>query len=105
MYLVFGGFAHIRVYVLLRTFSHPQVKEGKGATIDAQAFSDPQLPGKKHMLSTSATLMAPLTCQGFLWNPEIFIPSYIDYTPLENSREPIHEIFLSDEEIAQMFPE
>ncbi|CAK7244941.1 MAG: hypothetical protein STHCBS139747_006507 [Sporothrix thermara] len=37
---------------------------------------------------------------------EIFIPSYVDcdYTPLENRREPIHEIFLSDEEIEQMFP-
>ncbi|CAK7208414.1 hypothetical protein SCUCBS95973_000094 [Sporothrix curviconia] len=44
--------------------------------------------------------------QGFVWNPEIFIPSYVDYdyTPLENRREPIHEIFLSDEEIEQMFP-
>ncbi|ERT02704.1 uncharacterized protein SPSK_00584 [Sporothrix schenckii 1099-18] len=45
--------------------------------------------------------------QGFEWNPEIFIPSYIDcdYTPLDHRpREPIHEIFLSDEEIEQMFP-
>ncbi|EFX00907.1 hypothetical protein CMQ_1988 [Grosmannia clavigera kw1407] len=44
--------------------------------------------------------------QGFTWNPEIFVPSYIDfdYTPLENRREPVHEIVLSDEEIADMFP-
>lgn len=44
--------------------------------------------------------------QGFTWNPEIFVPSYIDYDyiPLENRREPVHEIFLSDEEIANMFP-
>ncbi|EPE03322.1 hypothetical protein F503_07625 [Ophiostoma piceae UAMH 11346] len=45
--------------------------------------------------------------QGFIWNPEIFVPSYVDYdyTPLENRREPIVEIFLSDEEVQQMFPE
>ncbi|TPX18203.1 uncharacterized protein E0L32_002712 [Thyridium curvatum] len=44
--------------------------------------------------------------QGFTWNPEIFLPSYIDYdyTPLENKREPVHEITLSDEEIKNMFP-
>ncbi|KAL1899177.1 hypothetical protein Sste5346_003099 [Sporothrix stenoceras] len=44
--------------------------------------------------------------QGFVWNPEIFIPSYVDcdYTPLDHRREPIHEIFLSDEEIEQMYP-
>ncbi|KAJ9148514.1 hypothetical protein NKR23_g4844 [Pleurostoma richardsiae] len=44
--------------------------------------------------------------QGFAWNPEIFLPSYVDcdYTPLENRREPVHEILLSDEEIKNMLP-
>ena len=44
--------------------------------------------------------------QGYLWNPEIFLPSYIDvdYTPLENQREPVIDIRLSDEEIANMYP-
>ncbi|KAL0939695.1 uncharacterized protein CTRU02_206305 [Colletotrichum truncatum] len=45
--------------------------------------------------------------QGFAWNPEIFLPSYVDcdYVPLENRREPVHEIVLSDEEINSMFPQ
>ncbi|KAI1504103.1 hypothetical protein F5X99DRAFT_69407 [Biscogniauxia marginata] len=44
--------------------------------------------------------------QGFAWNPEIFLPSYVDcdYVPLENRREPVHEIRLSDEEIKRMLP-
>ncbi|KAK1766481.1 hypothetical protein QBC33DRAFT_101303 [Phialemonium atrogriseum] len=44
--------------------------------------------------------------QGFIWNPEIFLPSYMDcdYVPLENRREPVHEILLSDEEIQKMLP-
>ncbi|KAK6833899.1 hypothetical protein PG987_008593 [Apiospora arundinis] len=45
--------------------------------------------------------------QGFAWNPEIFLPSYVDcdYTPLENRREPVHEIRLSDEEVRNMLPQ
>ncbi|CAJ2509413.1 Uu.00g144390.m01.CDS01 [Anthostomella pinea] len=44
--------------------------------------------------------------QGFVWNPEIFLPSYVDcdYVPLENRREPVHEIRLSDEELKRMLP-
>ncbi|KAI1363619.1 hypothetical protein F5Y08DRAFT_236092 [Xylaria arbuscula] len=44
--------------------------------------------------------------QGFMWNPEMFLPSYLDldYEPLENRREPVHEIRLSDEEIKKMLP-
>ncbi|KAI0878196.1 hypothetical protein GGS24DRAFT_497011 [Hypoxylon argillaceum] len=44
--------------------------------------------------------------QGFVWNPEMFLPSYLDldYEPLENRREPVHEIRLSDEEIKNMLP-
>lgn len=38
---------------------------------------------------------------------EIFLPSYVDcdYVPLENRREPVHDIILSDEEIKNMFPQ
>lgn len=45
----------------------------------------------------------PLTHQ----NIEIFLPSYVDcdYVPLENQREPVHEIILSDEESRQMLPQ
>ncbi|KAI1249315.1 hypothetical protein MGN70_008927 [Eutypa lata] len=45
--------------------------------------------------------------QGFTWNPEIFLPSYVDcdYVPLENRREPVHEIRLTDEEIKNMLPQ
>ncbi|KAG5984245.1 hypothetical protein E4U55_005516 [Claviceps digitariae] len=45
--------------------------------------------------------------QGFVWNPEIFLPSYVDcdYIPLENTREPVHEIVLSDEESREMLPQ
>ncbi|KAG5926832.1 hypothetical protein E4U42_002910 [Claviceps africana] len=45
--------------------------------------------------------------QGFVWNPEIFLPSYLDcdYIPLENTREPVHEIVLSDEESREMLPQ
>ncbi|KAI1385531.1 uncharacterized protein F4822DRAFT_346477 [Hypoxylon trugodes] len=45
--------------------------------------------------------------QGFAWNPELFVPSYVDvdYVPLENRREPVHEIRLSDEEIKEMLPQ
>ncbi|GAP92666.1 hypothetical protein SAMD00023353_9300170 [Rosellinia necatrix] len=44
--------------------------------------------------------------QGFAWNPEMFLPSYLDldYEPLENCREPVHEIRLSDEEMKNMLP-
>ncbi|KAI1344525.1 hypothetical protein F5Y15DRAFT_114380 [Xylariaceae sp. FL0016] len=44
--------------------------------------------------------------QGFAWNPEIFLPSYVDcdYVPLENRRDPVHEIRLSDEEVKKMLP-
>ncbi|KAL2135187.1 hypothetical protein VTI74DRAFT_9504 [Chaetomium olivicolor] len=47
------------------------------------------------------------SAQGFVWNPEIFVPSYCDYdyVPLEQRRDPIHEIHLSDEEIKKMLPQ
>nr|CAF05886.1 hypothetical protein [Neurospora crassa] len=37
----------------------------------------------------------------------IFLPSYVDYDyiPLENRRDPIHEIILTDEEIKKILPQ
>ncbi|TVY60751.1 hypothetical protein LSUE1_G008353 [Lachnellula suecica] len=52
-----------------------------------------------------------ITCvrssQGFDWNPEIFLPSYVecDFESLERKRDPVHEIHISDEEIKNMFPQ
>ncbi|KAH8590796.1 hypothetical protein B0O99DRAFT_520553, partial [Bisporella sp. PMI_857] len=52
-----------------------------------------------------------ITCvrssQGFDWNPEIFLPSYIesDFESLDRKRDPVHEIILSDEEIKSMLPQ
>ncbi|KAF4508608.1 hypothetical protein G6O67_004964 [Ophiocordyceps sinensis] len=45
--------------------------------------------------------------QGFAWNPEIFLPSYVDcdYKPLENQCEPVHEIVLSDQESKDLLPQ
>ncbi|KAK4194802.1 hypothetical protein QBC40DRAFT_301784 [Triangularia verruculosa] len=45
--------------------------------------------------------------QGFVWNPEIFLPSMSDfeYTPLDQRRDPIVEIHISDEEIKKMLPQ
>lgn len=38
---------------------------------------------------------------------EIFLPSYIDcdYVPLENRRDPVHDIILTDEESKNMLPQ
>ncbi|KAK3689592.1 hypothetical protein B0T22DRAFT_441063 [Podospora appendiculata] len=45
--------------------------------------------------------------QGFVWNPEMFLPPYVDYdfVPLEHRREPVHEILVSDEEIRKILPQ
>ncbi|KAF2477849.1 uncharacterized protein BDR25DRAFT_275323 [Lindgomyces ingoldianus] len=51
-----------------------------------------------------------ITCvkasQGFDWNQEIFLPSYADYhfDDLERKQDPVQDIHVSDEEIANMFP-
>ncbi|KAK0725413.1 hypothetical protein B0H67DRAFT_481132 [Lasiosphaeris hirsuta] len=44
--------------------------------------------------------------QGFAWNPELFLPSYVDfeYTPLEHRRDQVHEICLSDEDVKKILP-
>lgn len=52
-----------------------------------------------------------ITCvrssQGFDWNPEIFLPSYVecDFESLERKRDPVHEILLSDEESQSLLPQ
>ncbi|KAM0324774.1 hypothetical protein ACHAQA_007738 [Verticillium albo-atrum] len=45
--------------------------------------------------------------QGYLWNPEIFLPPYVDcdYEPIENRRDPVHDIVLTDEELKSMLPQ
>ncbi|KAI5210148.1 hypothetical protein E4T39_00517 [Aureobasidium subglaciale] len=46
------------------------------------------------------------TSQGFDWNQDIFLPSYLDYdsSDLEHRPDPVQEIILTDEEAAAMFP-
>ncbi|CAN8105045.1 unnamed protein product [Discula destructiva] len=38
--------------------------------------------------------------QGFAWNPEMFLPSYVDvdFEPLQNRREPVVDIIVTEEE-------
>jgi hypothetical protein len=56
---------------------------------------------------TSPKITYVESSQGFTWNPEIFLPSYVDcdYTPLENRREPVVDILLSDEEAKNILPQ
>lgn len=52
-----------------------------------------------------------ITCvrssQGYEWNPEIFLPSYVDFEfeSLDRKRDPVHEIRLSDEETKKILPQ
>lgn len=45
--------------------------------------------------------------QGFVWNPEMFLPSYVDYDyiPLNHRRDLVHEIYLSEEEVKKILPQ
>ncbi|GAB7324770.1 hypothetical protein MBLNU13_g08621t1 [Cladosporium sp. NU13] len=45
--------------------------------------------------------------QGFDWNQELFLPSYVDYDSqdLERRQDPVEDIVLTEEEIAAMFPQ
>ncbi|OAL45047.1 hypothetical protein IQ07DRAFT_232139 [Pyrenochaeta sp. DS3sAY3a] len=51
-----------------------------------------------------------ITCvkasQGFDWNQEIFLPSYADYhfDDLERRQDPVEDIYVTDEEVKNMFP-
>ncbi|KAF4334815.1 hypothetical protein FBEOM_11346 [Fusarium beomiforme] len=67
----------------------------------------PLSPSKNAPSLTSANRTALLGCQGFAWNPEIFLPSYndCDYVPLENRLDPVDDIFPTDEESKKMLPQ
>ncbi|KAH9827542.1 inosine-5'-monophosphate dehydrogenase [Teratosphaeria destructans] len=44
--------------------------------------------------------------QGFDWNQELFLPSYVDYEQdLEHRQEPVQDIVLTDEEAAAILPQ
>jgi len=51
-----------------------------------------------------------ITCvkasQGFDWNQEMFLPSYVDYhfDDLERRQDPVKDIIVTDEEVRNMFP-
>jgi hypothetical protein len=51
-----------------------------------------------------------ITCvrssQGFDWNQDLFLPSYIDHDSfdLEHKQDPVDEIILTEEELANMLP-
>jgi len=51
-----------------------------------------------------------ITCikasQGFDWNQEIFLPSYIDhdFESLERRQDPVEDIIITDEEAAALLP-
>ncbi|KIW03060.1 uncharacterized protein PV09_05709 [Verruconis gallopava] len=47
------------------------------------------------------------TSQGFDWNQELFLPSYLDheFEPLERRQEPVKDIVLTDEEAAAFLPQ
>jgi len=52
-----------------------------------------------------------ITCvkasQGFNWNPEIFLPSYLNhgFEPLERRQDPVEDIIITDEEAAALLPQ
>lgn len=62
------------------------------------------IPVRKHAQPPSPRLL-PHTANKT--QTEIFLPSYLDcdYVPLENRREPVHEIRLSEEELRDMLPQ
>ncbi|KAL6852959.1 hypothetical protein ACO1O0_007507 [Amphichorda felina] len=66
-----------------------------------------QAGGKRRHTNLNSQITYLSSSQGFAWNPEIFLPSYVDcdYVPLENRRDPVHDILLTDEELQQMLPQ
>ncbi|KAH8754841.1 hypothetical protein F5883DRAFT_572688 [Diaporthe sp. PMI_573] len=44
------------------------------------------------------------TSQGFEWNPELFLPTNCDYTPLGAKSDPVKDIIVTDEDSKTMFP-
>jgi len=72
--------------------------------------SPPPVPYKSYTprtLTPDVQISYLSSSQGFAWNPELFLPSYVDveYTPLEHCREQVIEIFLSDEDIKKILPQ
>jgi hypothetical protein len=63
--------------------------------------------GVKSSLTLPLQVTYLSSAQGFVWNPEIFVPSYCDhdYVPLEQRRDPVHEIHLSDDDIKKIIPQ
>ncbi|CAM1509089.1 Fc.00g028280.m01.CDS01 [Cosmosporella sp. VM-42] len=89
---------------LSKVFNRSPLTAPKGSAISKQEctvinIGDPEGPPRLISYLSSS--------QGFAWNPEIFLPSYIDcdYVPLENRRDPVHEILLSDEESKNLLPQ
>ncbi|KAI7759175.1 hypothetical protein LZL87_013593 [Fusarium oxysporum] len=74
---------------------------------DCSHNAAPLSPSKNASSLISANRTVLLGCQGFAWNPEIFLPSHndCDYVPLENRLDPVDEIFLTDEESKNMLPQ
>ncbi|CAI6334637.1 unnamed protein product [Periconia digitata] len=70
------------------------IVKSEHTVIDVGSFQNPRL----------------ITCvkasQGFDWNQEIFLPSHSSYNfdNLERKKDPVQEIVLTDEEVANMFP-
>jgi len=85
---VFCGCAARRVTVLLTTVLPPPYSGWRAA----------------FACSTQVTYVS--YAQGFIWNPEIFVPSYcdFDYVPLEQRRDPVIEIHVSDEDARRILP-
>ncbi|EON65438.1 hypothetical protein W97_04676 [Coniosporium apollinis CBS 100218] len=67
----------------------------------------------EHMVINVGHPDAPrlITCvkssQGFDWNQDLFLPSYIDHDSydLEHKKDPIQDIVLTDEEAASFLPQ
>ncbi|KAF2158054.1 hypothetical protein K461DRAFT_310026 [Myriangium duriaei CBS 260.36] len=88
-------------------------------TYDRRADRRPSLLGTSlsHCEYTVINVAGPdgpprlVTCvkssQGFDWNQDIFLPSYIDYdsSDLERKPDPVKDIILTDEEAAALLPQ
>ncbi|KAF2197525.1 hypothetical protein GQ43DRAFT_444187 [Delitschia confertaspora ATCC 74209] len=86
--------------------------ERKGLRDRKQSLLGSSLSKTEHTVINVGTKDCPrlITCvktsQGFDWNQEIFLPSYIDHSSddLERRQDPIEDIIVTDEEMATMFP-
>lgn len=99
--------------------SSPQTPSSADVSKSAQKQKQKAVHMRRQSLLSSALLQAEATTinvgdpdgpprlisyvsssQGFTWNPELFLRSYVDvdYVPLENRREPVIEIHVSEDE-------